>query len=132
MARANARDFLGYGLIGREKARLKIASASLQRFRQRVKDELRRCRGTSAGKTIEALNPFLRGWTSFFRHAEVKDVWEDSDGVDQAQAAGPDMAPSQTLGHTSQTVDEAGTEEERAWRSATNGRGPWWNAGQAT
>ena len=22
-----------------------------------------------------------------------------------------------------------GLEEERAWRSATNGRGPWWNAG---
>jgi site-specific DNA recombinase len=32
--------------------------------------------------------------------------------VDQAQAAGPDMAPSQTLGHTSQTVDEARTEGE--------------------
>ena len=22
-----------------------------------------------------------------------------------------------------------GLSEERAWRSATNGRGPWWNAG---
>ena len=22
-----------------------------------------------------------------------------------------------------------GLNEERAWRSATNGRGPWWNAG---
>ena len=24
---------------------------------------------------------------------------------------------------------QRGLREERAWRSATNGRGPWWNAG---
>jgi RNA-directed DNA polymerase len=24
---------------------------------------------------------------------------------------------------------QRGLMEERAWRSATNGRGPWWNAG---
>ena len=24
---------------------------------------------------------------------------------------------------------QRGLTEERAWRSATNGRGPWWNAG---
>ncbi|MGC2836059.1 MAG: group II intron reverse transcriptase/maturase [Methylocella sp.] len=129
VARANARDFLGYGLIGREKARLKIASASLQRFRQRVKDELRRCRGTSAGKTIEALNPFLRGWTSFFRHAEVKDVWEDLDGWIRRKLRGRIWRQAKRSATRARLLMKRGLKEERAWRSATNGRGPWWNAG---
>ncbi|MGH7742926.1 MAG: group II intron reverse transcriptase/maturase, partial [Candidatus Eiseniibacteriota bacterium] len=80
VARASQRDFLGYGLIGRDKARLKVAQASIQRLRRRVKDVLRKSRGVSVKAAIEALNPLLRGWTSYFRHAQVKDVWQDLDG----------------------------------------------------
>ncbi|MBS0486931.1 MAG: hypothetical protein JSS13_06295, partial [Proteobacteria bacterium] len=34
---------------------------------------MREHRGTSVAKVIEALNPLLRGWTSYFRCAQVKD-----------------------------------------------------------
>lgn len=30
---------------------------------------------------LEALNPLLRGWTSYFRRAQVKDVWQELDAV---------------------------------------------------
>ncbi len=129
VAHASARDFLGYGLIGREKARLKIASASLRRFRQRVRDELRRCRGTSTGKTIEALNPLLRGWTSYFRYAEVKDVWEELDGWIRRKLRGRIWRQCKRSVTRARLLMKRGLKEERAWRSATNGRGPWWNAG---
>jgi hypothetical protein len=42
VAPANRRDFLGYGLIGRETARLKVALHSVQRLRHKVKDLIRR------------------------------------------------------------------------------------------
>lgn len=76
VARASERDFLGYGLIGRQRARLKVAAASIQRLRGRVKDVLRQNRGVSVEAVIEALNPLLRGWTTYFRWAEVKNVWQ--------------------------------------------------------
>lgn len=72
VARASGRDFLGYGLIGRDKARLKVAPASVQRLRQKVKDLMREQRGRGLLASIEALNPLLRGWTSYFRQAQSR------------------------------------------------------------
>jgi len=80
VAPANRRDFLGYGLLGRDKARLKVAPTSVQRLRQKVKDLMRAGRGHSVASTVETLNLLLRGWTSYFRCAQVKDVWQDLDG----------------------------------------------------
>jgi RNA-directed DNA polymerase len=75
VAPASRRDFLGYGLIGRDEARLKLAPTSVQRLRQKVRDRMHDSRGQSVASTIEALNPLPRGWTSYFRCAQVKDVW---------------------------------------------------------
>ena len=59
---------------------MKVAPRSVQRLRQKVKDLLRASRDTSVANTIETLTPLLRGWTSYFRCAQVKDVWQDLDG----------------------------------------------------
>jgi RNA-directed DNA polymerase len=129
VARASQRDFLGYGLIGRDKARLKVAQASIQRFRQRVKGVLREHRGTSVVKVIEALNPLLRGWTSYFRCAQVKDVWQDLDGWVRRKLRGRLWRQGKRPLARARMLAKRGLTEERAWRSATNGRGAWWNAG---
>ena len=129
VARASQRDFLGYGLIGREKARLKVAQTSVQRLRQRVKGVLRENRGTSVVKVIEALNPLLRGWTSYFRHAQVKDVWQDLDGWVRRKLRGRLWRQGKRPLARARMLMKRGLTEERAWRSATNGRGAWWNAG---
>ncbi len=129
VARASARDFLGYGLIGRDKARLKVAKASIRRLRGRVKDVLRNSRGVSVKAAIEALNPLLRGWTSYFRHAQVKDVWQDLDGWVRRKLRGRLWRQSKRPLARARMLMKRGLTEERAWRSATNGRGAWWNAG---
>ena len=87
------------------------------------------CRGTSTGKTIEALNPLLRGWTSSFRHAEVKDVWEELDGWIRRKLRGRIWRQCKRSVTRARLLMKRGLKEERAWRSATHGRGPWWNAG---
>jgi RNA-directed DNA polymerase len=129
VARASERDFLGYGLIGRERARLKVATASIQRLRGRVKDVLREHRGVSVAAVIEALNPLLRGWTNYFRWAEVKKVWEELDGWVRRKLRGRLWRQCKRPLARARLLMKRGLPEERAWRSATNGRGAWWNAG---
>ena len=127
--RPSRRDFLGYGLIGRDKARLKVAKASIQRLRGHVKDVLRKSRGVSVLAAIAALNPLLRGWTSYFRHAQVKDVWQDLDGWVRRKLRGRLWRQGKRPLARARMLMKRGLTEERAWRSATNGRGAWWNAG---
>lgn len=129
VARASERDFLGYGLIGRERARLKVAAASIQRLRRRVKDVLREHRGVSVAAVIEALNPLLRGWTNYFRWAEVKSVWQELDGWVRRKLRGRLWRQSKRPLARARMLMKQGLPAERAWRSATNGRGAWWNAG---
>ncbi len=129
VARASTRDFLGYGLIGRDKARLKVAGASIARLRQRVKALLREKRGAGLAAAVAALNPLLRGWTSYFRHAQVKDVWQELDGWVRRKLRGRLWRQGKRPLARARMLMKRGLTEERAWRSATNGRGAWWNAG---
>ncbi len=69
------RKFLGYTQCKREyNVRLKVAEEAINRFKGDLKGTLRRGRGTSIYKTIEHLNPKLRGWMNYFRHIGVKKV----------------------------------------------------------
>lgn len=129
VARASTRDFLGYGLIGADKARLKVAAGSLAKLRQRVKDVLRNSRGQSLQTTVQALNPLLRGWVSYFRHAQVKDVWSELDGWIRRKLRSRLWRQGKRPHARARMLMKQGLARERAWRSATNGRGAWWNAG---
>ncbi len=37
--------------------------------------------GPGLAAALDALNPLLRGWTSYFRCAQVKGVWRELDGL---------------------------------------------------
>lgn len=54
-----------------------MAAASVQRLKREVKDRMRELRGRGLQATIDELNRLLRGWASYFRYAEVKNVWQD-------------------------------------------------------
>jgi RNA-directed DNA polymerase len=129
VARASTRDFLGYGLTGREQARLKVATASVARLRQKVKTLLREKRGAGLTAITDALNPLLRGWTSYFRHAEVKKVWQDLDGWIRRKLRCRLWRYAKRPYARAKALMKQGLMRERAWRSATNGRGAWWNSG---
>jgi len=115
-------------LIGRDKARLKVAAASVARLRQRVKALLREKRGAGLAAAVKALNPLLRGWTSYFRYAQVKDVWQELDGWIRRKPRGPLWRQCKRTYARAKMLMKRGLKQERAWRSATNGRGAWWNA----
>jgi RNA-directed DNA polymerase len=59
-------DFLGYRF---EAGRRWVRKQSLASLRQKVRDKTRRNRGDSLERIIADLNPMLRGWFEYFKHA---------------------------------------------------------------
>ena len=123
------RKFLGYSMTWHQKPRLKVAPASLDRLKDKVRERLRGGQGRNLKRLIEELTPLLRGWVNYFRLAEVKGVFEELDGWIRRKLRCILWRQWKRSLHPRKESDETGLREERAWQSATNGRGPWWNAG---
>ena len=81
------------------------------------------------GKTIDALNPVLRGWMSYFRLTEVRGVLQELDGWIRRKLRCLLWRQWKRPATRNRKLQAAGLNEMRAWKSAGNGRGPWWNAG---
>jgi RNA-directed DNA polymerase len=130
VARPWERKFLGYSLTSNRAPRLKVAKESVKRLKGKLREIFRRGRGRNLGKLIaDELTPLLRGWMNYFRLAEVKNVFEELDSWIRRKLR------CLIWRHWKRTITRAkglmqrGLDEVRAWASATNGRGPWWNAG---
>jgi RNA-directed DNA polymerase len=123
------RKFLGYSLTWHAKPRLRIASTSLNRLEDKVREVLRSARGRSLGRAIEELNPILRGWAAYFKLTETKTRLEDLDGWIRHKLRCILWRQWKRRYTRATNLRKAGLTEERAWRSASNGRGPWWNSG---
>jgi RNA-directed DNA polymerase len=125
------RKFLGYSLTWHKRPRLKVAPASLTRFKDKVRERLRGGQGRNLRRQIKELTPLLRGWVSYFRLAEVQGVFESLDGWLRRKLRGILWRQWKRPFTRAKNLMKRGFGEERAWKSATNGRGPWWNAGSA-
>jgi RNA-directed DNA polymerase len=74
-------DFLGFNVrcYKGSKLLIKPSLAAVARFRNKLRDELRRLRGTNALEAITKLNPILRGWAAYYRNGVSKRVFSDLD-----------------------------------------------------
>ena len=129
VARPWKRKFLGYSFTWHKQARLKIADSSLKRLKDRVREIVVGNASRNLSATIEALNPVLRGWTSYFRLTEVKGVLEDLDGWIRRKLRCLLWRQWKRPATRNKRLQARGLDPTRAWKSASNGRGPWWNAG---
>jgi len=59
-------DFLGYRF---EAGRRQVRRKSLDRLKDSIRETTRRTRGDSLARIIADLNPMLRGWFGYFKHA---------------------------------------------------------------
>ncbi len=123
------RKFLGYSVTAHKEARLRIAPTSIQRLRERVREHLRRGRGQSLAKTIDNLNPVLRGWITYFRLTESKGPLEALDGWLRRRLRCLLWRQWKQAATRNRRLQALGLTAERAWQSASNGRGAWWNSG---
>ncbi|KQW00482.1 hypothetical protein ASC87_18210 [Rhizobacter sp. Root1221] len=59
-------EFLGYRF---EAGRRRVRQKSVAKFRERIREKTSRRRGESLRAVIASLNPILRGWFNYFKHA---------------------------------------------------------------
>jgi len=60
-------DFLGYRF---EAGRRFVRNKSLMAFKDKVRSKTGRSRGDSLGRIVADLNPLMRGWFGYFKHAK--------------------------------------------------------------
>ncbi len=129
LARPWERKFLGYSLTWHKVPKLRIAPASLKRLEDKIREVLKSARGRSVRRTIEELNPVLRGWAAYFKLTETKRALEELDGWLRRKLRCILWRQWRRPYTRARNLMQAGLKEERAFRSAFNQRGPWWNSG---
>lgn len=123
------RVFLGFTMTAHKAPRLRVAPASVARFKGKLRALWRQGRGRSLGRTIEDLAPVLAGWIGYFRLAEAKGIFEELDGWIRRRLRCLLWRQWKRPRTRAMRLMQRGLAEERAWVSAYNGHGPWWNAG---
>lgn len=123
------RTFLGYSMTWHKRPRLRVAPSSVKRLRVVLKKAFRQGRGRNLGKFIKSLKPTLRGWINYFRLSEVKGIFEELDGWIRRKLRCIIWRQWKRSYARAKGLMKRGISEQRAWQSAVNGRGPWWNSG---
>jgi RNA-directed DNA polymerase len=73
-------DFLGFNIRRyRGKLLIKPSKAAVTRVRERLATEMRALRGHNAQMVLIRLNPIIRGWSAYYRHAVSARVFNELD-----------------------------------------------------
>lgn len=123
------RKFLGYTVSFHRHPKLKVAPESVKRLKAKIRPLFRTGRGCSLRQTLEKLAPLLRGWAAYFRLSEVKASLESLDQWLRRKLRCLLWRQWRRPRTRAREMIRRGLERARAWTSAFNGHGPWWNAG---
>jgi RNA-directed DNA polymerase len=124
------RKFLGYTITMDKEPRLRASIQSIAKLKDKLRAIFRRGRGRNIGRLIkEELNPVIRGWGNYFSLSRVKKIPEELDFWIRRKLRCMIWRQMKRAGTRGKRMIKHGLKEIRAWVSATNGRGPWWNAG---
>ena len=132
VARPWACDYLGYGMSWHQQPRLRVATMSFGRLRDRLRGLLRRARGCKMTNVIKRINPVLRGWAGYFKLSQSKrplEELEELDGWVRHKLRCVLWRQWKRPSTRARNMMRLGLGEARACKSAVNGRGPWWNSG---
>jgi RNA-directed DNA polymerase len=129
VARPWERKFLGYSMTWHKKPKLKIAKQAASVWRRK---SARRC-GRHVAKACNELSsgstPYCGDGLRTSGSPKSKVCWKTSMAGSGA-SCGAFCGGSGSVSYArAKNLMRAGIDEVRAWRSATNGRGPWWNGG---
>ena len=123
------RKFLGYTFTTHFQPKLKVAPQSVTRFKSRLREVFRQGRGRSLRGVLAELRPKLVGWAAYFRKSEARIAFEELDRWIRRKLRAVLWRQWKRSWPRAKELMRRGLDEAHAWTSATNGRGPWWNAG---
>ena len=124
------RKFLGYTVtVQRREVKLRVSPESVHRLKRKLQLMLSSGRGRSLGRVIQQLGPVLVGWLEYFRLAEVRACFEELDKWLRRKLRCILWRQWKRPRTRAKELVRRGLDRERAFTSAYNGHGPWWNAG---
>jgi RNA-directed DNA polymerase len=129
VARPWQRKFLGYTVTMHRDPKLRVAPQSVARLKTRLRLRLRAGRGRSLQRTVVDLKPLLRGWVGYFRMADVRSSFEQLDTWLRRRLRCILWRQWKRPRTRAKELMRRGLDATRARVSASNGHGPWWNAG---
>jgi RNA-directed DNA polymerase len=118
------RKFLGYTFTTHYQPKLKVARESVQRFKGRMREILRRGRGRRLADVIAELRPILIGWVSYYRKSQVRITFTQLDQWLRRKLRAILWRQWKRPWTRAKNLIRRGLPRDRAWISATNGRGP--------
>lgn len=120
------RKFLGYTITAQ--AKLCVSRQAVRRLKRKLQPTLSRGRGRSLSGVIQQLGPVLTGWLEYFRLAEGVSCFEELDKWLRRKLRCILWRQWKRPRTRAKKLMQRGLDRERAYTSAYNGRGPWWNA----
>jgi RNA-directed DNA polymerase len=123
------RKFLGFSMTVHRECRVRVAPQAVARFKEVMRQKFREGRGRNLRAFLESLKPKLRGWASYFSVAETRNVFEDLDQWLRRKLRCMEWRKWKKPRTRLRKLIALGLDRESAWKSAFNGRGPWWSAG---
>lgn len=123
------REFLGYSMTPERKPKLKVSRSAEKRAKAHLRDIMRKGRGRKLSVVIGEITLFLRGWIGYFRLSQVKRVFEELDGWIRRKLRCILWKQWKKPKTRAKKLMQRGIDRARAYASAYNGHGPWWNAG---
>ncbi|MCL4491800.1 MAG: group II intron reverse transcriptase/maturase [Nitrospirae bacterium] len=123
------REFLGYSMTPERKPKLKVSPSAEKRAKEHLREILRKGRGRKLSVVIGEIALFLRGWIGYFRLSQVKRVFEELDGWIRRKKGSVLWKQWKKPKTRAKKMIQFGIDKVRAYESACNGHGSWWNAG---
>jgi RNA-directed DNA polymerase len=123
--------FLGYTFSKADSKRIVVAEKSVKRLWTKLHKMFNSARGTSLKKTIERITPVLRGWRNYYRLDTRKKYWSEMDERIRHHLRKLIWIAWKRPKTRARNLIKLGLDPETAWKSSMNGRGAWWNSGQA-
>ena len=123
------REFLGYSMTLERKPKLKVSRSAEKRAKEHLREIMRKGRGRKLSAVIGEITLFLRGWIGYFRLSQVKRVFEELDGWIRRKLRRILWKQWKKPKTRAKRLLQLGIDKVRAYESAYNGHGPWWNAG---
>jgi RNA-directed DNA polymerase len=117
------RKFLGHRLLA--DGTLTIASKSLDRAKDRVREITSRNRGVSFERIVSELNSFLVGWVTYYRHAQARRDLDQLGGWVRRKLRCVRLKQRKRAKGIAAFLSSLGISRDQRWTVAASGKG-WW------